>query len=96
MSKAMIVMILFSMNAWADVDPAISDHLSLQFGQADSIAQLVVANASDLHGDDGSGVEFTQFFVGVAPSATFGISSVLSLQVAPEITFIFEKTELPN
>ena len=88
-----MILCLAPLGGWADVDPAIADHLASKFQQADQIAGLISANSSQASDDD-SVVEFKQFFLGLAPSATFGINSVLDLQVAPEITFTWEKTEL--
>ena len=41
-------------------------------------------------------IEFKQFMLAFAPQATFGINSVLSIQVAPEITFVWEKIDADN
>lgn len=47
-----------------------------------------------LSSEDSSEVEFRQFFVGFTPSVSIGINSVLDFKVAPQITLVWEKTEL--
>jgi hypothetical protein len=88
---------LLSMNGWAAVESDLTDHLASKFQEADQVAGLVCANTSqDQDTGADSSIEYKQFFIGFVPSATFGINSVLSLQISPEITFTYEKTELPN
>ena len=87
---------MMSLNASADVDSSIADHLGSKFQQADAMASLVCTSAAPDGQPDADDVKFTQFFVGLIPSATFGINSVLSFQVSPEITFVFEKVEIQD
>lgn len=89
---------MLSLNAFADVDNSLADHIGSKFQQADAMAGLVCTSSAP--SPDGQSaadeVRFTQFFVGFIPTATFGINSVLSFQVSPEITFVFEKVEIQD
>ncbi len=50
------------------------------------------ATAGTFRGDS---IEFRQFFLGIAPNVSIGLSGVLNLQISPEITFIWAKTTPP-
>ena len=69
---AISVIFLVSLNAFADVDPSIADHLGSRFQQADAMADLVCASSAPSSDPQSAAdvVRFTQFFVGFIPTAT--------------------------
>ncbi len=75
--------------------PTLDDYLAQTVTSADSaFEQAMQKNAGENSNDPAeSGLIYKQFFLGLVPNATFGVSKVLNVQVSPEITFIWEKTD---
>jgi hypothetical protein len=85
-----ILAVLLPVPAFAAIDPALAEHLAARLSGADEAFQ----KACSEQGATAGGYEFTHFFLNLTPTAQFGIGKVLSVEVAPEITFIWEKVEL--
>jgi hypothetical protein len=80
--------VLTPLFAHAATEPLFDDYFANTLTRADDAFR-----ASAPVNDAQSPVVFKQFFLGLAPSVTFGINDVLGVQVTPEVTFIWEKTD---
>ena len=85
---------LFSINSFASSNLDLASHLTSKilavdhaFTQASQEQRRVAPSPA------GSEVEFKQFFLGFAATASFGIPNVLDIAISPEITFIWERVD---
>ncbi len=84
-----ILLLLGSPSALA-ADP-LGDFLSQTLARTDDAFQAAAAAPAE---PAAPGVVFKQFFLGIAPKVSFGLSEVLDFEVSPDVTFVWEKTNL--
>jgi len=72
----------FSSSAYSMTDSHLIEYLSQHINEADQAFQ---ASSGEL--------ECKRFFMGFSASGSVGVSGVLDLEVSPEVTLIWEKSE---
>jgi hypothetical protein len=85
--------------AHAAKDDRLAQHLSQKIALADqAFAKACAARtqAVSAPAPTAGGIEFRQYFLGFAPSVNFGLSGVLNLEIAPEVTLVWQKTTPPG
>lgn len=101
--KALFVTIVLgalSLPAFAANEAGLRDHLAKKIVAADQAFQDACQPGNhegpDLPPPEGAcgGIEFKQFFLGLGATASFGVSDVLDLDVSPEVTFVWEKSQV--
>jgi hypothetical protein len=77
----------------AFAEEGLATHLSSLITQTNEAFDQACAAQSALPSESEPEVEFRQFFLTIAPQASFGLSGTLDLEVSPEVSFVWEKTE---
>jgi len=96
LKNVLVILVLAAqLSAEAATEKTLADHISNKIQVANRAFQkvAVLMDQDQNQNIKASDIEFKQFFLGLAPTGSFGINSVVSLQVAPEITFVWEKTQ---
>jgi hypothetical protein len=92
--SALLTFPAFSLASSSDsVTEGLATHLSSLITQTNEAFDQACAAQSALPPESEPEVEFRQFFLTIAPQASFGLSGTLDLEVSPEVTFVWEKTE---
>lgn len=87
--------LFLSLTASAERSPQLTEALRSQILSANQSFQLACQTQGMEEREEDS-IELKRFFLGLTATGTFGIQNVLDLSVSPEITLIWEKTELSN
>lgn len=91
---AVLAVMAASSAAWADdANSTLDNYLSTEITRINQAFNEASAEQSVLPQEGAESVELRQLFLTIGPKASFGLSSVLDVEISPEVTFVWEKTE---